>query len=120
MIEKLRLNDGKEVEVSCKFLSTRKAFQIFENAVDIKSVKTIDVKRIDENGKETIIKEPLMEGKLSGLVSLSWRCFDECVENFPEKDNVSPDEVLRIYQKYAEKIINQLMGATPNPKSSEN
>ncbi len=118
MQEVVKLNSGEEVEINVRNLNTRKAFQLIDGCVKVESMTMTTKETVDPNTGKTI-KVDVPEFSLSPdskIVMLIWEAFDKCVADFPQKEDVCPEDVQKIYQKYAEPIINKIQGSNVSPK----
>ena len=90
MKEKVKLNNGSEVEITCKNLTGRKAFQLGPKILDIKELKT---------GKGDDMSAAC---DMNSAVDICW---DYIVPECPQRDDVCVKDMQMIYDKYAKKDI---------------
>ncbi len=96
--EEVELMDGSKVEVNVRPLVPRKAFQIVQNAMKITEMQ-------DAGDNENQV----LKGDFSGIVGLIPKCFDEIVQECPQKDEISVKSMKELYDKYASKTIQEVM-----------
>jgi hypothetical protein len=88
--EKVKLNDGTEVEIDCKHITGRKAFQLGPEILKIHSIKQA--------------KDGSFEAgcTMNSAVDICW---PEIVAQSPQSENVTVEDMQKIYEKYAQKDI---------------
>lgn len=91
MKEKVKLTDGSEVEIDCKYLTGRKAFQLGPQILKITEIKG---KKGDEDFSAGC--------EMNSAVDLCW---EYIVVECPQRNKVCVEDMQRIYDKYAKKDI---------------
>lgn len=89
--EKVKLNDGTESEIDCKFLTGRRAFQLGPEVLKITELKGTKGDEDYSAGCE-----------MNSAVDLCW---NHIVVECPQRDHVCVEDMQRIYEKYAKKDI---------------
>ncbi len=88
--EKVKLNSGEEAEIECKHIMGRKAFQLGPKILVIKGIS---------QGKDG---EMSAKCDMNSAVDICW---DVIVAPCPQKDDVTSEDMQRIFEKYAKKDI---------------
>lgn len=93
MVEKelVKLNDGSEVEIMCKRLGGRRAFQLGSQVLKITSIKS-------SKGQE----EFSADCEMNSAVDICW---NHIIVDCPQKDDVCAEDMQRIFEKYAKDQI---------------
>ncbi len=91
MKEKVKLTDGSEAEIDCKFLTGRKAFQLGPQVLKITGLK-------GKKGDEDFAADC----EMNSAVDICW---DYIVVECPQRNHVDVEDMQRIYEKYAKKDI---------------
>ena len=95
MKEKVKLSDGKEVEIDCKFLTGRKAFQLGPKIMEINEIKG---KKGDKDFSAGV--------KMNSAVDLCW---EYIVVDSPQRNHICVEDMQMIYEKYAKKDIDFIL-----------
>ncbi len=103
MEEDVKLNDGSEVKIRCKHLGGRKAFQLSSKILNIN-----EFSGTQEN--------PVFKGEFN-LQRAPEICWDSIVSECPQRDEVCPEDMTRIYNKYAKDSIEFVLKQVLDPKS---
>lgn len=90
MKEKVKLNNGEEVEIHCKQLGGRRAFQLGPQVL-----KITELKKSNE-------KELAAGCVMNSAVDICW---EYIVSDCPQKEDVCAEDMQRVYEKYAKKDI---------------
>jgi len=98
MKEEVTLVDGKKAEINVRYLLPRKAYSIVRNVLQISSMNEAD------GQKE-------LKGDFSGIVELIPNCVDEIVADCPQKEQISISSMKKLYEKYAENTISEVMAS---------
>lgn len=102
--ESVKLNDGREVTCYVKNISTKDALIAVKNAIKITEVSTDP----DTNQQK-------YKGDFSNFLMLMWEAMDKCISDFPDKENICPADLTRLYKQYAEPVIKQIAGDKISP-----
>lgn len=88
--EKVKLDDGSEVEIDCKHITGRRAFQLGPEILKIKTIKQS--------------KDGSFEAgcEMNSAVDICW---PDIVAPSPQTESVSVEDMQRIYEKYAQTSI---------------
>jgi hypothetical protein len=90
MKETVKNNEGKDVVISCKHITGRKAWQLAPQIMDFTGLKQ------EKDGSFAV------DLKMGGEVDIVW---DFIVAESPEKDNVCAEDMQLMYESYAKKSI---------------
>ena len=88
--ETVKLNNGSEVEINCKHITGRRAFQLGPQILKITSIR----KGNDE--------EFAADCQMNSSVDICWNYI---VSECPQRDDVCLEDMQKIYEKYAKKDI---------------
>lgn len=91
VLEKVKLINGSEVEINCKHLTGRRAFQIGPQVLKITGLK-------GEKGSDGFSADC----EMNSAVDLCW---EYIVVESPQRDEVCVEDMQKIYDKYAKKDI---------------
>lgn len=116
VLEKVKLNDGSEIEVSVKNISSMDAYRVVEEALKIDKISEEAYDSPLPNGQVERKTRPNMQGSFSGVISIPIKAVSLCVADFPQKDEIDIDDINRLYKKYAEPIISKVMRSSFSPK----
>jgi len=100
--EVVKMNDGSEVEIMCKRLGGRKAFQLSSKILNINEFRGTQ-------------KEPVFKGEMN-ITQAPDICWDSIVSECPHRDNICVEDMHRIYEQYAKADIEAAMQPTLSPK----
>lgn len=100
MEEKVKLNDGSEIDIKCKFLGGRRAFRLGPEVLKIKELK--QTAELDAEGK------PLSSAvcEMNSAVDICWPFI---VVESPQWEKVCVEDMQRIFEKYAKKDIDYVV-----------
>lgn len=104
MKETVKLNDGSEFEIHCKRLGGRRAFQLSSKILKINEFA----------GTE---EAPVFRGEMN-ITQAPEICWDYIVEDCPQKDDVSVESMLAVYEKYAKADIEAALKPTLDLKKN--
>lgn len=90
MKEKVKLNNGDEVEIDCKHIQGRRAFQLGPAILKIKGIKQ------DKDGSFSATCD------MNSAVDVCW---DYITAESPQSKEVCAEDMQRIFEKYAQKDI---------------
>lgn len=100
MEETVKLNNGSEIQLNCKYLGGRRAFQLGPQILKIKELKQSSER--DANDK------PVMSAacEMNSAVDICWpHIIVEC----PQSEDVCVEDMQRIYEKYAKTSIDYVL-----------
>ena len=108
-LEKIELIDGTEAEIQCTFLKPRKAYALVRQLMKVTEMTPITLETVDKDGKKVFEKTNKMVGDFSGIIELIPLSVDEIVADCPQKNNLSVKSMKRLYEKYVEQTIQEVM-----------
>jgi hypothetical protein len=112
--ETVKLVDGTEIQVQCRMINPRKAYALVREILKVtEMVPTVLV--MENDGKKQSKEGFSMKGDFSGFAEIVPRCIDQVVLPCPQRDEISIPEMRRLYKKYAEETIKEVM-ADVSPK----
>jgi predicted DNA-binding antitoxin AbrB/MazE fold protein len=114
--EKVKLNDGTEVSITVRMIKSTEAYEVVEKSLSITDMSEEIYDSPLPDGSIEKKSRPVVKGNFSGIVSLSNKAMALCISNFPQKDEIDPDDISRLYQVYAEPVIKKVLRSAFSPK----